>query len=250
MATAEPLLIASLAYCNTSTSIVEPRAVTLESLPGHTKTIKIEPGPARKRQRLDHLTSDEKLLRRKLKNRVAAQNARDRKKLQMDNLEEEVAVLKTMQQLLQADNERLKLQNEELQEQNKELLSKLDLSKDLKEENRELKRRLTELENKIQSKEGNQISMDCQRSFEYASLISVSQQKKQESLAVLRWMMLLIGLVTLNRTSSTILYKNLNKNFLKKVCRQLILKRRFHGNQTPNLKWWGPQQNTWNPSKN
>merc|ERR1719464_1128942 len=36
----------------------------------------------RKRANLDHLSSDEKLMRRKLKNRVAAQNARDETKIE------------------------------------------------------------------------------------------------------------------------------------------------------------------------
>jgi hypothetical protein len=83
----------------------------------------LSPGkkPTRKRQRLDHLTPEEKLQRRKLKNRVAAQTARDRKKARMDDLEasvrsfeKEVRKLRTENELLWKLNANLKSENESL----------------------------------------------------------------------------------------------------------------------------------------
>lgn len=45
------------------------------------------------REKLDHLTHEEKLMRRKIKNRISAQSARDRKKNKMQILERKIEVL-------------------------------------------------------------------------------------------------------------------------------------------------------------
>lgn len=66
-------------------------------------------GVPRKRERLTHLTAEEKLNRRKMKNRVAAQTARDRKKIRSQRLEDVV------RDLLR-ENEQLRIENAELRE--------------------------------------------------------------------------------------------------------------------------------------
>lgn len=76
----------------------------------------------KKRQRLTHLTSEEKTQRRKLKNRVAAQSARDRKKAKMEDLEETVIALKNQNEKLKSENRLLKEKAQLLIEQNRRLL--------------------------------------------------------------------------------------------------------------------------------
>jgi len=88
--------------------------------------------PARKRANLDHLTPEERLMRRKLKNRVAAQTARDKKKAATDSMEQQLAEAKArLQESLDANaqllktNTQLQVENAALQQKNIELQARL-----------------------------------------------------------------------------------------------------------------------------
>lgn len=84
--------------------------------------------PGRKRRRLDNLNIEERVLRRKLKNRVAAQTARDRKKAHMDNLEVNLTRIERENKFLKQSNEELRSQVHQLVKSNLQLKSKLGLT--------------------------------------------------------------------------------------------------------------------------
>jgi len=79
--------------------------------------------PVRKRANLDHLSQEEKLMRRKLKNRVAAQNARDKKRVKMEDMETDVERLRAHTKALEARNAQLVSENERLVAENDRLRS-------------------------------------------------------------------------------------------------------------------------------
>jgi len=79
-------------------------AIETECLPFENK----KPKAPRKRERLTHLTQEEKLNRRKMKNREAAQNARDRKKEQTRTMEETLRRLVVENRRLRAENAQLR----------------------------------------------------------------------------------------------------------------------------------------------
>ncbi|VDN08490.1 unnamed protein product [Thelazia callipaeda] len=72
----------------------------------------------RKRERLTHLTPEEKQYRRKMKNRVAAQTARDRKKFRTNQLEEALRRLHQDNMKLREENKSLKMTCEDLKSEN------------------------------------------------------------------------------------------------------------------------------------
>merc|ERR1712156_699081 len=77
----------------------------------------------RKRANLDHLSPEEKMMRRKLKNRVAAQNARDKKRVKMEDMETDVERLRAHAKALEARNAQLVSENERLVAENDRLRS-------------------------------------------------------------------------------------------------------------------------------
>ncbi|CAJ0942343.1 unnamed protein product, partial [Mesorhabditis belari] len=74
-----------------------------------------QPAMPRKRERLTHLSAEEKMNRRKLKNRVAAQTARDRKKERTSRLEDAVRRLFDENERLRADNASLRVRMDRLE---------------------------------------------------------------------------------------------------------------------------------------
>ncbi|XP_065670165.1 uncharacterized protein LOC100210912 [Hydra vulgaris] len=84
--------------------------------------------PGRKRRKLDNLNVDERILRRKLKNRVAAQTARDRKKAHMEDLETCLARIEKENKFLKKSNQELRSQIHNLNEKNMQLQIRLGLT--------------------------------------------------------------------------------------------------------------------------
>lgn len=97
------------------------RTARHEDMPEEGSMFKPEVCMRGKKRRLDHLTWEEKLQRKKLKNRVAAQTSRDRKKAKLDELEETVRTLRERNELLTQECAMLRTQNESLSAEAKRL---------------------------------------------------------------------------------------------------------------------------------
>ncbi|XP_076453066.1 uncharacterized protein LOC143288451 isoform X2 [Babylonia areolata] len=85
-------------------------------------------GPVKKRRRLTHLSANEKMLRRKMKNRIAAQTARDRKKAKLEELEGMVAELMKEREQLLKDNAELKRNKASMEKENQHLKCKTSVA--------------------------------------------------------------------------------------------------------------------------
>ncbi|KAF5306163.1 hypothetical protein FQR65_LT07439 [Abscondita terminalis] len=82
------------------------------------KTEDLASAPRAKKRRLDHLTWEEKIQRKKLKNRVAAQTSRDRKKAKMEEMEQALQELFYKNEELMKECKELRNSNKRLAEEN------------------------------------------------------------------------------------------------------------------------------------
>lgn len=154
--------------------------------------LEIKPKKRRIRQNLSHLSHEEKLSRRKMKNRVAAQSARDRKKAKMDEVEAKVARMSEDRIRLTRENERLRKRGHELEEENTQLRKRL-CTLESRQQNAALP-----MVSSLPSMATNSTKVptasivkkepsDEPRPFlESAALINASQQQKQESVVSCR----------------------------------------------------------------
>lgn len=200
---------------------------------------KPNPGP-RKRQRLNHLSPDEKLMRRKMKNRVAAQTARDRKKALMERLEDKIYEFEVQQTKILDENSLLRARNQKLEAENRELRKRLCLDVDTDAES---------------DKSFHVTVKEEAESPESAALDVPPQQEQAQFLSSLMAMMFTWSLMFYLE----FLVKSMGKALPSKAQSQLTSHMKveeipsvqvapIHQPQPP--PWWGPQQQTWNPSKN
>ncbi|KAM3661402.1 X-box-binding protein 1 [Ammospiza maritima maritima] len=212
--------------------------------------------PARKRQRLTHLSPEEKALRRKLKNRVAAQSARDRKKARMTELEQQVVELEEENQKLLRENQLLRERTCDLARENQELRCRLGLDAlKTEEEGDEFQ--------VVKESQVDEIRL-VTGSAESAALrlrVPLQQVQAQQSpfLIVSTWILMAVTLQTLSLMSSwafwTVWTQSCFSNMLIQSQRawKSWMKRSLEKQipyQPPSLPLWGPHQPSWKPLMN
>lgn len=229
-----------------------------------------------KKRRLDHLTWEEKLQRKKLKNRVAAQTSRDRKKAKMEDMEF------TIQQQTDQISE-LQMKCDTLQSEKEAIYSKY---LDLEARFEELNRRLDEQQQQMTTIKPEPIAPVASHSVGSAStllgsavsaptpqqqgIISMEAQttlsqdetglKTTDEKVAALWKIIALCLLyrTCSKTSTCPSSKSSPKAYwpmsqaswkalIEEAARQMP-KMQAPASECLN-QWWGPHQNGWNPAK-
>lgn len=245
----------------------------------------VRPTPGRKRK-LDHLTFEQKVQRKKLKNRVAAQTSRDRKKKQMEEMQdtieqqsEQISSLERRCNLLTNERDKIMAKYEKLEKDYQKL--KATNKGNCKQETRhnnipeEHKYTRSALEETTVDSCVGSLSIKTEGSAESLTPLlkvtkmeiestkrstKVHSQKKSEVKALLKVIMLCL----LFRSSSKISNStNSTLSSLQKACSKMsrqTWKQMFHqaSLQMPKARaanshclnqWWGSKTQEWSPPK-
>lgn len=239
--------------------------------------------PGRKRK-LDHLSVDEKIQRKKLKNRVAAQTSRDRKKKLFDELERQLDQQARQMSMLEKRCNQLQSKCEKLERENKKLKSERGSSSstsvptrynNIPEEHRytrilapneEVDRIVGSLTIKSEPAVFSNaplpkvIKMESESTIQSALRRVNSSQKKADVKTLLK--IVLLCLLYKNSfkvsTSMTSTWNNLQKacskmspQSWKKMLEQAALQMPKMKAQNANAldQWWGPKTQQWTPPK-
>ncbi|KAL8605126.1 hypothetical protein ACOMHN_018927 [Nucella lapillus] len=230
-------------------------------------------GP-RKRRRLTHLSTDEKVLRRKLKNRVAAQTARDRKKALMQDLEEQVAQLQEEKKLLMKENAELRLNQSTIKKENdylKNINKKVSTSSSLLSSS-STPAALAVAPPRVSKKEveevgtGYKAALPCKTEAECpGSAVPAVSLPKEQIQALSRVMMhyaacaltlsLMLCLVSWKNSAEKVEGSSSRKRKQPKPARRPSVNSEsltpLSSEESPlRPAWWGPHQQTWTPSMN
>lgn len=243
--------------------------------------------PGRKRK-LDHLSPDEKIQRKKLKNRVAAQTSRDRKKKLFDELERQldqktrrIAVLEKQFNQLQSKYEKLERENKKLkmttqltssqpqqqqqQRHHHNIPEEHRYNRPLLTSNEQFDRTVGSLTIKSEPAVFN-VPLPKDYKMESESTVRLHQrcssnQKKSDVRALLK--IVLLCLLYKNSSKVSTLTSSSSWSSLQKACSKMspaIWRRMVEQakSQMPRVRaknshsldhWWGPKTRTWNPPK-
>lgn len=210
------------------------------------KSEDLSSAPRAKKRRLDHLTWEEKVQRKKLKNRVAAQTSRDRKKAKMEEMEQ------ALQELF--------YKNEELMKECKELRN---ANKRLTEENSQLHKQKCN----CSCNQTRPVEYDVEKQGSAASSVPLPKGSDTYSATALKtqtvtalWKIVLACLLyqtcSMNstKTSTLTLWSNLHRAsykisplIWKQLLKKQIVKNQTIIEKTINSQWWGRHQKNWNP---
>ncbi|KAM9331315.1 X-box-binding protein 1 [Gastrophryne carolinensis] len=221
-------------------------------LPVHSPEAAGSDGPQRKRQRLTHLSPEEKALRRKLKNRVAAQTARDRKKARMSELEQQVLDLELENEKLLIENKLLREKSHGLMTENQELRQRLGLEAlEVKEED-EVEVLIPSRVDEVRPVTGSAESA----ALRLRAPLQQEQAQKSPNQTTSAWILTALILQTVSLISCWAYWRVWSQKFCLATKESFLTssKRLKDLKQIPypppHLLLWGPHQSSWRPLMN